>query len=525
MAKFFVFHRNGRSDFQLADHNVVGRHPKNRIKVLEPGVSKVHCLISQEGDGAFTIRDLGSRNGTYVNGDRVEEAVALSDGDEILLGTTRCLFREEMAASAVVRMVSDPDAVGRIRLKISPLRLNKFFPEANVIDEEMLRADYERLRIAFELSQDIGFDLHVDFILSRVLDRASEVLDFDLGVVFLAGEEGTLRAQSYKRKALEGQVSLPRELLDHVVQEQKGILAAKTLDDGRSGPGSGGDRKAESFMAVPMLYEKAFLGIVAVQKIVAGQGFGEKHLRLLSNVANKTATFIRNSQIAKRVTRESLERERFRKIVSPEMAERIVAGQLPVPLAGEAREATVVVAAIRDDSALREFDTPEVVVEALNAYFEAMVDVVFRLEGMVAHFLGDRLVAAWGVPLKHRDDPLRAVQAALEMARRSADSRRGPAPGRVGIGIDTGTVVAGSVGAGWTARYSVYGDIVNSASALAGSADPGQVVASENTFFNIRRRFATRPLDGIAYRDGRLTRYEVVADRSEKPGVPWTHLG
>jgi len=55
MAKLYIFTKKGRSEFELVDHNVIGRHPKNRIKILEAGISKVHCLIANEEGRGFSI--------------------------------------------------------------------------------------------------------------------------------------------------------------------------------------------------------------------------------------------------------------------------------------------------------------------------------------------------------------------------------------------------------------------------------------------------------------------------------------
>jgi adenylate cyclase len=529
MATLFIFHRSGRSDFQLADHNVLGRHPKNRIKVMEPGVSKVHCLISREKGGGFMIRDLGSRNGTFVNGMRISDRCPIGDGDEILLGNTRCLFREKMAAT-VIHVHNEPDILDRIQIKISPLRLNRFFPEANIIDEEMLRSDYERLRISFQLSRDIGFDLHVDFILGRVLDRAHEVLDFDYGVVFLAEEDGGLKPQSYKTKTLEERISIPAELLEHVREEKKGVLVSDSAPKGSETAEAPAGHKMCSMMAIPILYELDFLGIIVVKKTAMSKSFGERELHLLSNVANKSAMFIRNSQIAKRVTRESLNRERFRKIVSPEVAEMIVSGQVAVEPRGQLRDTAVMVAVLLNFSELSEFSAPDIILETLNLCFESLVEPIFRLEGMVDHCGGDRLQAVWGAPLAHEDDPIRAVRAALDMGKQIEAfnrklSPRHIGPFKIGIGIDTGAAVAGNLGAGWTSRYTIIGDVMGSANALASSAEADQTVISENVYYIVRRAFDAVPLDAISYRGASINRYGVLAERPSSADTPWTHLG
>jgi len=87
----------GQQVVELAAHNSLGRHPTNSVQLLDKIVSKEHCIIELRGT-QFVLRDLGSLNGTYVNGERVAGERMLNNGDEIALGSTRARF--EHAASA-----------------------------------------------------------------------------------------------------------------------------------------------------------------------------------------------------------------------------------------------------------------------------------------------------------------------------------------------------------------------------------------------------------------------------------------
>src|SRR5689334_12525337 len=81
----------GQQSVELRALNSLGRHPNNSIQLLDKIVSKEHCIIEQRGEH-FVLRDLGSLNGTYINGDRVRGEGLLKHGDEITLGTTRARF-------------------------------------------------------------------------------------------------------------------------------------------------------------------------------------------------------------------------------------------------------------------------------------------------------------------------------------------------------------------------------------------------------------------------------------------------
>ena len=93
MAKLIVISGEERQEFELAAFNTIGRHPDNTIQILDRIISKEHAQIQRGADGRYLLRDLGSLNGTFVRGERVAEHV-LSDGDEIMLGSTRLIFVE-----------------------------------------------------------------------------------------------------------------------------------------------------------------------------------------------------------------------------------------------------------------------------------------------------------------------------------------------------------------------------------------------------------------------------------------------
>ena len=531
MAKLYIFTKQGRSEFNLVDHNVIGRHPKNRIKILEAGISKVHCLITSEESQTFSIRDLGSRNGTVVNGARIKGKILLKDGDEIQLGHTRCLFREHMETRKVKWLEDDEDTIKKTIIhKIAPAQLDKFFPETNIIDEEMLRADYERLRISFELQRDIGFDLHVDFILGRVLDRAFEVLAFEQGVVLLLDRRGEFQIHAYKTKNMDDELVISRTLLNLVADDSQGVvLINPNPAAGRAAP-EFVETPVQTTLAVPILDEHDLQGVIILDRWAVYNPYREKDLHLLSNVANKAGMFMRNSRIAKSVTRESLQRERYRKVLSPEMAEMVVAGQLNVDLTGKQHEATLLMANMIDFSALTGAMEPEALIEFLNRHFDHLVGVVFRHEGMIDKYLGDRILAVWGVPLAHEDDPLRAVTAAVAMQQSLAAINQQRETDNlplleIGIGVATGSVVAGSIGSQKTQRYSIVGDVVNEVQAICASSRSEQVLISEKTFKAVGKHFDIDEAHTLQMGDRAVKCFEIIGEQEGRPAQPWSYLG
>jgi len=142
-------------------------------------------------------------------------------------------------------------------------------------------------------------------------------------------------------------------------------------------------------------------------------------------------------------------------------------------LGGEKVECTVLFSDVQDFTAVAERMSPESLVELLNAYLGAMTEIIFAHGGMLDKYMGDGIMAVWGVPLPQPDHAARACRAALAMEHRLAElqpdwERRGWPALRVRIGINSGPVVFGNMGSAEHLSLTVVGDHVNLASRLEG---------------------------------------------------------
>jgi adenylate cyclase len=179
----------------------------------------------------------------------------------------------------------------------------------------------------------------------------------------------------------------------------------------------------------------------------------------------------------------------------------------PVPAATDAgsdrRPVTVLFADLSGFTTLGERLDPEEVRALQSELFEEMASAIKRYDGFVEKFVGDAVMAVFGAPVAHEDDPERALHAALAMHERAAtlsgrwEPRLG-IPLRLHVGVHTGPVVAGSLGAVADAAYAVTGDTVNTAARLQGAAGPGQTVVSAATYELSRHAFSFEALGGIA---------------------------
>ncbi len=172
------------------------------------------------------------------------------------------------------------------------------------------------------------------------------------------------------------------------------------------------------------------------------------------------------------------------------------------------RTITVLFADLSGFTGLTEQLDPEVVQAFQNELFEELTASVDAVGGFVDKFVGDALLALFGAPVAHEDDPERALRAALEMIKRTvrlseSSKARVNAPLTLHIGINTGPVVAGRFGAGTAKSYSVTGDTVNTAQRLQSIAAPGEVLVGPLTYRLTRHAFSYDSLGDVSLR-GRL---------------------
>ena len=169
---------------------------------------------------------------------------------------------------------------------------------------------------------------------------------------------------------------------------------------------------------------------------------------------------------------------------------------------GERRVVTLLFCDIQGSTALAETHDPEEWTEIVNAAFEQMVRPIYKYEGTVARLMGDGLLAFFGAPIAHEDDPRRAVLAALAIVDGIHAWRDTLPPAYssldVRVGINTGLVVVGAVGSDLRLEYSAIGDAINLAARMEQTAAPGTVQIAEETWRLVAEQFEVESLGGIA---------------------------
>ena len=180
-------------------------------------------------------------------------------------------------------------------------------------------------------------------------------------------------------------------------------------------------------------------------------------------------------------------KDMFSRYLSLDVVQHLMDSPGLVKLGGSGKRATVFFADIRGYTSFSEGKSPEYILEVLNDYFSEAVEIVLEHRGFIDKFIGDCIMAAWGVPMTSEEEDARnAVASALEIQKLIQNPKRGFFRGeaehlRVGIGVNTGYLIAGNLGSTRRMNYSVIGDTVNIAARLEGVAKAGEVIITEST--------------------------------------------
>jgi adenylate cyclase len=570
MARLILATAEGQQIVDLKAVNTIGRHPNNSIQLLDKIVSKEHCIIEYRVDH-YVLRDLGSLNGTLVNGERVNGEMRLKNGDDISMGSTRAKFEDNaprsgsgpyaaaaplssapaQPAAAYQRVQPPPSVPAHSPLARSsaenPLRAPQvppapvaptppapaappsgtlgatrvevqaqeraigtqiaavqkgFLPHEQIASNPaQLRDDYERLRMSHELSREIALERDLQKMLEKLLGWLFRTTRADRGVIFLKNDQGELTGMvSRRRDGSDAPITVSSTILNHVTKERASVLTHDAAMDFAAAKGRSLIlSRISSAIVVPLLHNEEVLGILWLDSESLAV-FQPKDLEMVTAVANQAAMFLQINILAKKVEDEIVTRERFARLVSPNIAERIASGALKIEKGGSlVKECTVFNSDIRGFTRMSEGTEAPVIVEMLNDYFELMVESMFHFEGTLDKFMGDGIMGMWGAPVQHPDDALRCVRCALDQMERLGRFNRqrvekDQPPIAVGIGIHTGELVAGYVGSSRALSYTVIGDTVNTSARLCGIAEAGQIVVSESTYNRLGNRFEAEEL-------------------------------
>jgi len=314
MATLVVVIEEEQLEFELKDgENQIGRHPDFPITITQASVSGRHAMIKGE-NGEFTLEDIGSRNGTFVNQEKIEEAVKLKHNDAIRFGAAEARFLDpakEQAAAAKPILAGGPAA---------PMATLDLGSQVNFDDADKptitgqvagagrfgsLDVNPEaKLKAVLEISNGLAGTVDLTALLPKILDSLFNVFMYaDRGCILLKDEEtGEMvpRAMRHRREDEDSTVRLSRTIVNKVLSEKSGILSADaTSDEAFSGSESIADLKIRSMMCVPLLgLDDEVLGILSIDSQSALGQFTNDDLDILMTVAGQAALSYESARLA-----------------------------------------------------------------------------------------------------------------------------------------------------------------------------------------------------------------------------------
>jgi adenylate cyclase len=545
-ARLHIVHPDGEAEeYPLGDEEVViGRSPDNAIVFLDSKVSRNHAKIIKVGN-KYVISDLGSFNGTKVN-DEIITRVVLKHGDEIRIGPARLTFYTQgkpVPSAKEALEFSKEDEYGKWlqqTIKVNPEDCTQIDSKSIVISqkaklgqigrglpdtahnegdqqiitqEELSRLERTNkvLFVLYEISRHMNIIHDFYELLEKIMDLIFVVIDADFGFLILLDEKKpgdfipvVVKAKDEKMK---GKIKASRTLCQKAIQDRVALLTSNALADPRLTPTESLIiQKIRSALCVPLWQKEKIIGAIQLDSTRPGNQFTQADLELIKAIGCQMSMILEQAKLNEKIRQEEELRRRLERYHSPQVVDMIVkAGEGTQDDLLEAKDmsVTILFTDIVGFTKLSERLNPLEVNMLLNRYFSRMTDVIFEYGGTLDKYVGDRLMAVFGAPLKKVDDAERAVRAALKMRRELALMMEDTDPEKrfdVRFGINTGLVVAGNVGSPKRMDYTVIGDSVNIASRLESGAQPNQIRIGEETFRVTKGKFKIHKIGSQALR-------------------------
>jgi adenylate cyclase len=511
---------------------IVGRAVTSDVPVYDPTISRQHAELVL-ADGGVRIKDLGSSNGTFLNGARITEAVA-TDGDVVTFG--KVAYRVKAVSAPAPRPQVVPPfqtpktgtAMGGTIVRQLPVSVSGGVPA--IVDATPSGASHlkvtaqsqeerreKKLSLLLEISKELSKQQELDRLLDKVVDFTFQIMNVDrVSILLLEPTTNELVPRISKSRSGSSGAGkhVPQSIARKAVEERVAILSDNAAADERFKGKSILIQSVRSAMCTPLMgTDQKVLGILYVDNRTATHSFADEDLEFLIAFGSLAAVGVENSQRSEQLRREALVLSNFQRYFAPNLASQIAQQEGAVQLGGTKRPVVIFFSDIRGFTPLSETMGPDEIATLLTEYFTEMVEIVFEHQGTLDKFMGDAIMALWGAPIAHEDDADRAMNCAvdqltaLEKLNVKWKNEGRPELG-IGIGINFGEVFAGNIGSNRRLEYTVIGDAVNTASRLCSSAGPNEILISESFYQQLKRPPTVEALEPVQVK-GKSKRVQV----------------
>lgn len=482
------------------DQFTLGRLPECDLSLPVVGISRYHARFCKTASGAWTVEDMGSKNGTVLNDRPVTSPQVVHHGDVVWLGDIKIVV--------VLVDAAQPDPIKSDFLSQGTTilhnvkELQQQWIEVDSTDNTINHKEkiIARLKDLVDIAKSLSAAESIEAIFNQVqqvvfrylksIDRLALLID-----VTGSGELELLNAAARDAdrplNLADAYSWVSRTICQKVFAEQVAIQTSDAqMDERFQGQQSILVKGIKSAIAVPLWDENKVVGVLyadAHHSATKWNTEGEEDLSFFSALANLVASSVQRWLLGEKLKGEAAIRQKLERYHSPAVVQQLVAlGSLPDGrLAPQESEISILFADIVGFTALSERLSPGEIAELLNNLFEEMLQEVFAVGGTLDKYIGDCIMAFFGAPEPQTDHADRAVAAAKGMLTRLQNLNVSQALGeplQLRIAINSGKAVVGDVGSSQRVDYTALGGTINLASRMESICTPGGCVVSEETY-------------------------------------------
>jgi adenylate cyclase len=466
-------------------NNTIGRMSGNDIVILDSSASRYHAqVVFNPGNESIVVQDLGSTNGTYVNHERLVAPQSLSVNDIVRIG-------QHLIELTYWDDAHQIDQGGRP-------------PNTQLLTRELILESLDQHAI---LLTEVASRLNTILDLPTALQTVSSLIKVSMGAdrceVILMDQVDKL-----------SELGFARSIAQQAIQQRSAVF----VQDASSDPSlsrSAALLNIHSAMCVPVLGADEILGLVYVFKNRPhSPPFAKRDLQLAIAISHQAALTIQRMVLLERVRQQEHVSNLLNRFLSPQEADYLLkeyleTGALP-PLSELCL--TILAADILDSTHLAERLGARRFSDILAQYYDAMSKAIFKHGGMLNKYIGDGLMAVFGMPYQPPNPEERAVAAAIDMLARLREMNTSTEEGiTIGIGINTGPAVAGYMGTQDYVEFTVIGYPVNIAWGLESLARPNRILVGHTTYQAIEDRFLIQAIGEISIKGKPIQAYEVLS--------------
>lgn len=518
MATLWIFGDGAPESIELKEScATIGRTNENTIRVKDSTISKRHARIQNEG-GRWWLEDLGSVNGTWVRGERIDKPRRLKTGLRFKLGRHEFSLDEseteedslldmERRGSIFMTLPAIPtDFLKDIPTIPFDSQSSGDFAEDSMLSRplsgspEKETLEERKLRLIRAVGEAVIEMTELAAVAEEILQIVADEIQADRAFLCFFADDGIsgVPIASHGVEPDE-RVVFSRTVCREMLDKRAGVLIQKVASNADVSA-SLATLEIHSTVCVPLWTKDRIMGFLSLDITKSRRSFTKSDLEVLISVSHQAAIGIERARLSEMALQERKTRDYLCQYLDHKIVQSVLnssAGE--DPLAPREQQVTVMFCDIVSFTKISEGMPPSELAAFIHDHFTTMTEILFGHNGTVDKYIGDAVMALFGAPVADPLAPEFAVRAAVAM-REHSESTLHPRI-RLRFGISTGQAIVGNIGSSQRREYTAIGDSVNVASRLEGFARPDEIIIDETTAQALGEDFKLRDMGAIDVRN------------------------